>query len=224
MSGAFSCCCQSTRRLRLAGTVVYARGVLRRLEEAQVGERAWSAVDTHARSEFASRPVLVAESLEFPFESMTGAARQPLPVPVRGASPNEISVRPWAITSLIGELAGLEVRLPYARVVDLLDQQSFVIESVKATTFTQPLGFRDRVLVLVSGGALRVPAESLVASTVTVEGVARTLLGVQASGAAPWPSGLDAGTIKRLDVRAAVIATSVRTADGVELTDRPQSR
>ena len=121
-------------------------------------------------------------------------------------------------------MAGLEVRLPYARVVDLLDQQSFVIESVKATTFTQPLGFRDRVLVLVSGGALRVPAESLVASTVTVVGVARTLLGVQASGAAPWPSGLDADTIKRLDVRAAVIATSVRTADGVELTDLPQTR
>ena len=207
-----------------AGTVVYARGVLRRLEEAQVGERAWSAVDTRARSEFDNRPVLVAESLETPFESMTAVARQPLPVPVRGASPNEVSIRPWAITSLIGELAGLEVRLPYARVVDLLDQQSFVIESLKATTFTQPLGFRDRVLVLVSGGALRVPAESLVASTVTVEGVARTLLGVQASGAAPWPSGLDPGTIKRLDVRAAVIATSVRTADGVELTDRPQSR
>ena len=58
-----------------AGTVVYARGVLRRLEEAQVGERAWSAVDTHARSEFASRPVLVAESLEIPFESMTAVSR-----------------------------------------------------------------------------------------------------------------------------------------------------
>jgi len=151
-----------------------------------------------------------------------GNARQPLPAAVGTASRREIIVRPAALASLIGELAGFEVRVPYARVVGLFDPNSFVVDT--PTAVPPPLGFRDRVLVLVSGGTLRVPAETLVASTVTVIGTARTLLGVQASGDAPWPPRLDAGAVKRLEVRAAVIATSVRTADGVELTDRPHTR
>lgn len=204
-----------------AGTVVHARGVLRRLDEAEVGQRAWSALEPSSRKELAGRPVLIAESLGQPAGS-TGVAAQPLPVRVGGVPPGGITVQPSTFAGLIGELAGLEVRIPYARVVGLFDSQSFLIDSAIMTS--APRGERDRVLVLVSAGALRVPAESLVASTVTVVGVARTLLGVQASGDAQWPSRLDRDEVKRLDVRAAVIATSVRTADGVELTDRPPTR
>jgi hypothetical protein len=204
-----------------AGMVVYARGVLRSLDEAQVGPRAWSALEPRSRTELAGRPVLIADSMGNAAES-TSVSGQPLPMPARSAALREITVRPTGLASLIGELAGFDVRLPYARVVGLFDSQSFLIDS--AMSHSLPRGERDRILVLVNAGALRVPAESLVASTVTVVGVARTILGVQASGDAQWPSRLDADTLKRLDVRAAVIATSVRTADGVELTDRPPTR
>ena len=204
-----------------SGVVVHARGVLRRLDEAQIGQRAWSALEARSRTELAGRPVLIAESLGQPGGS-TGVASQPLPVRVGGAAPGGITVQPSTFAGLIEELAGLEVRIPYARVVGLFDSQSFLVDSAIMTSF--PPGERDRVLVLVSAGALRVPAESLVASTVTVVGVARTILGVQASGDAQWPSRLDRDAVKRLDVRAAVVATSVRTSDGVELTDRAPAR
>jgi hypothetical protein len=59
-----------------------------------------------------------------------------------------------------------------------------------------------------------------VASTVTVEGVARTVLGMQVSAEVPWPARLDRETIERLEIKAAILATSVHTADGVELTSR----
>jgi hypothetical protein len=68
-----------------------------------------------------------------------------------------------------------------------------------------------------------VPPSSLVASTVTVFGVARTVLGVQVTGEIPWPSTLDRQLIDRLEIGAALLATSVQTAEGVELTDRAQT-
>jgi hypothetical protein len=59
-----------------------------------------------------------------------------------------------------------------------------------------------------------------VASTVKVVGVARTLLGAKVSAEVPWPAKLDRDLVGRLEVRAAVLATSVQTAEGTELTDR----
>jgi hypothetical protein len=76
------------------------------------------------------------------------------------------------------------------------------------------------MVVLMSPGALRVPATLLVGSTVAVTGAARTLLGMQVTRDAPWPEQLDAATMKRWEVRGAILATSVQTPDGVELTDR----
>jgi hypothetical protein len=203
------------------GTMVYARGVLRQLEAAQLGQRAWSAVDESARSQFAGRPVLIAESVGMPDSTRSSVSRQPLPVPVHVASRRELILRPAALASLIGEVAGFDVRVPYARVVGLFDSQSFLVDT--AAHIPESFGFRDRIVVLLNGAKLRVPAEELVASTVTVEGVARTVLGVQAAGDVPWPARLDRDAVKRLEVRAAVLATSVRTADGVELTDRPRN-
>jgi hypothetical protein len=56
-----------------------------------------------------------------------------------------------------------------------------------------------------------------------VEGIARTLLGMQVTGEVPWPARLDRETVERLEIRAAILATSVHTADGIELTDRPST-
>jgi hypothetical protein len=76
------------------------------------------------------------------------------------------------------------------------------------------------VLVLVDPGALRVPAAAIVTSTVTVLGIARTLLGAQVTGEVAWPIELRPEVVERLEIRAAVLATSVQTPDGVELTAR----
>jgi hypothetical protein len=60
----------------------------------------------------------------------------------------------------------------------------------------------------------------LVGSDVTVHGTARTLLGLQVTNEVPWPEILTRDVTKRFEIRAAVLATSVQTADGVELTNR----
>jgi hypothetical protein len=127
-------------------------------------------------------------------------------------------VRPATLADQIEDLAGHPVKVPYARVVGVLDARAFLIEP--ASSLPLAVGNRDRVLVLVDGGSVRVDAASLVSSTVTVAGMARTLLGARVSAEVPWPAALDREALERLEVRAAILATSVHTADGVELTDR----
>jgi len=68
------------------------------------------------------------------------------------------------------------------------------------------------------GRMLAVPRPPIAIAPVTIVGVARTLLGIQAGHDVPWPDSLTRRELDRLDVRAAVLATSVQTADGVELT------
>jgi hypothetical protein len=127
-----------------------------------------------------------------------------------------IVVRPGMLAAQISELAGHAVKVPYARVVGVFNPRAFLIDT---TTLLPPItGHRARVLVLVERGGLTVSPTSIVASTVTVAGVARTLLGVQVSREVPWPTELNPEAVERLEVRAAVLATSVQTADGVELT------
>ena len=141
------------------------------------------------------------------------------------ASPDSalITVRPNTLASWVSEFAGHRVRVPDARIVEVVEPHVLVIET--AARFTNLDFFRDRVVVLIQPGALRQTPELIVGSTVTVSGVARTLLGVQVTGEVPWPSALGSRQVERLEIRAAVLATSVRTADGVELTGQaPPSR
>ena len=63
----------------------------------------------------------------------------------------------------------------------------------------------------------------LLANRDVILGVARTLLGLRVSPEIPWPSTLDRDRIERLEVRAGVLATSVQTAEGTELTQRSPS-
>jgi hypothetical protein len=128
------------------------------------------------------------------------------------------TVRPSALAHLLDELAGRTLRVRNARVVGVLDPRTFLIES--STPSPMMLGTRDRIVVFVEGGALRVEPAALVTSSVVVVGVLRTLLGLQVTGEVSWPQALSPEAVQRLEVRAAVLATSVQTADGVELTDR----
>ena len=130
-------------------------------------------------------------------------------------------VRPSVLAHLIDELAGHKVQVRYARVVGVFNPRAFLIES--ATSFFAMLGARDRVIVLVEDAELHVSAEAVVGESVVVAGVARTLLGLQTTREVPWPPELTREAIKRLEIRAALLATSVQTADGVELTVRSRS-
>jgi hypothetical protein len=205
------------------GATVEAQGVIRRLDESDFDETpGWSDIDRESRARLSGRPALVAISL---MSARSGQAPRDAASressPVRRAIDEHIpaTVRPATLADQIGDLAGHLVRVPYARVVGVFEPRAFLIDT--ATLLQPSIGNRNRVLVLVDGGALRVPPETLVASTVTIEGVARTLLGMQVGAEAPWPARVDREAIERLEIRAAILASSVHTADGVELTDRP---
>jgi len=219
----------------VAGMTIVAGGVLRRFDQTELNDvDGWNEIDTRTRDGFYGRPVLVAMSVttanggqlvrQAAGRSAIARTRRPSPRvdPVPLPAPVMNTVRPSALASLIDELAGQTVRVRNARVVGVFNPRAFLIESL--TPFPAMLGTRDRILVLVGGGAaLRVAPATIVASSVMVVGVARTLLGVQVTGEVPWPPELTPDVVKRLEVRAAVLATSVQTAEGVELTDRPSS-
>lgn len=128
-----------------------------------------------------------------------------------------IPVRPSALAQTVSELAGYPVTVQRARILWVVDPHAVVIES---DSLMGPR-WRDsgRVLVLVERNrALAIPRPPLAIAPVTVLGVARTLLGIQAAHEVPWPAPLTRRAIDRLDIRAAILASSVRTAEGVELT------
>jgi hypothetical protein len=147
-------------------------------------------------------------------EARPGGAQPPRP-----GQPVPITIRPAMLVDNIEELAGQNVKILNARVVGVFEPHAFLIES--AGRYAEMLGRRDRILVLLEAAMLRVPAESIVASTVRVFGVAHTLLGARMDAESRWPTKLDRALVERLEVRAAVFATSVQTAEGTELTDRP---
>jgi len=126
-----------------------------------------------------------------------------------------ITVRPSTLADAIDDLAGSSVRIPQARVVGVFNPQVLVVD---AATLRHTLGEKRRLAVLVEKRQLTVSPTLVVGSTVTVVGVARTLLGVQVTREVPWPREITPDLVKRLEIRAAIVATSVRTADGIELT------
>ena len=127
-----------------------------------------------------------------------------------------ITIRPDTLSALIEELAGYNVNIRHARIVGIFDPRVLVVDT--AAVLRPILGHRDRVVVFIEKGALRIPASTLVGSAVRISGTARTLLGIRTTAEVPWPSGLRPEVVERLEIRAAILATSVRTAEGVELT------
>src|SRR5262245_9581203 len=128
-----------------------------------------------------------------------------------------IMVRPSALAQVVSELAGSPVNVQRARVLWVIDSHAVVIES--DSLFDPTWRDRDRVLVLLERNrSFSIPRPPVAIAPVNVIGIARTLLGIQAAQDVPWPQALTRREIERLRVRAAILATSVRTADGVELT------
>ena len=156
-----------------------------------------------------SRAVLVATCVTV-WISTNAAAQRTIGAP--------IPVRPAILADAIEELAGFDVTVSHARVVGVLNPRVFVVDT---ETRLSSVGFRDRVVIFIGSGELRVPSTTIVGSTVRVSGVARTLVGMQVTREVPWPAELDRDMLKRLEIRAAVLATSVRTAEGTELTGTP---
>ncbi|PYR93225.1 MAG: hypothetical protein DMF84_09520 [Acidobacteria bacterium] len=127
-----------------------------------------------------------------------------------------LAVRPEMLAYHIDSIAGQSVEVPYARVVGVLAPSVILVDSQRELP---PLtGNRARVLVFTRGTTLRVSPALLVGATVTISGVARTLLGMQVSADGSWPAGLTPDVVKHLEIKAAILAKSVKTPDGVELT------
>jgi hypothetical protein len=125
------------------------------------------------------------------------------------------NMRPAMLAAGIDELAGKVVRVLQARVVGIFNPRVIIIDTA---TLLPAVGDRGRVIVMVESRELKLPPTLVVGSSVTVVGVARTLLGMQVTREVPWPPEITPELVKRLEIRAGVLATSVRTADGVELT------
>jgi hypothetical protein len=210
----------------VAGASVVARGLFRRFDEAELERiRVWNELDDHTRKAFGPRPILLATSLTTAsgrsLMARTASTVKPFTgrLPVGASRPAaEIQLHPASLAELIDEVGGWPVVLPRARVLAVVNPRVLLIES--ASSLLATIGNLDRVLVLIQDGALRVDAAALTDENVRVVGVARTLLGVKVTGEVAWPAELTQDMVERLEIRAAVLATSVHTADGVELTDR----
>jgi hypothetical protein len=211
----------------VAGAMAIARGTIRRFTASELATiSSWNDADGDARQRFATSPILLAVSLstaggdslipETPRAVRPFARRSPEPAP---RDPAAMTLHAASLAELIDEIGGRPVTLPRARVLAVINPRVLLIES--ASLLQATIGNLDRVLVLIDGGPLRVDAALLTGADVRVSGTARTLLGARVTGEVAWPADLTPEMVKRLEVRAAVLATSVRTADGVELTTAP---
>ena len=211
------------------GTTILVTGLLRMVGEGELkAAPGWDQIDLRTRDSMAGRPILVALSVR------TGAGRQLMAGTATARSarqlanqdapgtraPMETRLHPGAFAQLVDEVGGRQVQLPRAKVLVVINPQAFLVES--ASLLPALVGNLDRVLVLVDApsGALRVDPALIVGSNVTVRGMARTLLGMQVSGEVPWPPILTRQVTDRYEIKAVVLASSVQTADGVELTTR----
>jgi hypothetical protein len=128
-----------------------------------------------------------------------------------------ITVRPSALAQLVSEIAGTPVQVPHARILWVIDAHAIVIES--DSLFDPTWRDRSRVLVVLDRSRfLAIPNPPVAIAPVDVVGIARTLLGIQASQGMLWPPALRRREVERMDIKAAVLASSIRTSDGVELT------
>jgi hypothetical protein len=148
-----------------------------------------------------------------------GAARAPAQTLDHRFAPGTppITVRPSALAQIVSELAGSPVNVPRARILWVVDSHAIVIES--DSLFDPTWRDRSRVVVLLERNrSLAIPRPPVAIAPVNIVGIARTLLGIQAAQDVPWPQALTRREIDRMDIRAAILASSVRTPDGVELT------
>lgn len=138
------------------------------------------------------------------------------PLPQVRAKRLPLEMRPAMLAYHIDSVAGQSVEVPHARVVGVFESSVFLVDS--QSELPPISGNRARVLVFTQGTTLRVAPALLVGATVTISGVARTLLGMQVSAEGWWPGALTPEVVKHLEIKAAILATSVKTPDGLDLT------
>jgi hypothetical protein len=134
------------------------------------------------------------------------------------AEANEIAVHPSTLNDFLEEFGRRPVRIPVSRVVDVVGTRALVVEPIGKWSDTVP--WLDRVLVVVPHGTLKAAPDAIENTDVRVHGTVRTALGVQTSQDVAWPAELTRQRLDKLDVRAVILATSVETTDGVELTNQ----
>jgi hypothetical protein len=210
------------------GATVAVSGTLHRVDDRELRQvRGSSELSPQLRTRFAGRPILIATGVLSSTEARTEAGQtgqpeeQPAepPKPLAPAAPASLPLPASTLVEFIQTFAGQAVRIQNARVVGLITPGVFLIEP--ATRYLKDMGQRDRMAVFVESGHLRVDPELLVGSIVELEGTVRTVLSLQAAGDVQWPSKLTQQVVDRLEIRAAVVATSVHTSEGTELTERP---
>ena len=208
------------------GATVTVEGTVRRLSDADLRGPAYRDLDDQSRARVTGRPVMIAISVLAIVKGepipaiVTPAAPQPpadTPVRVRQPAPERpMALRPSMLVANLDVFAGQRVRVLNGRVVGVLEPTAFLIEP--ATPYLKAMGQRDRVLVLIGSSTLRAPAELIVGSMVNITGVARTVVGMKMTREVGWPAWLEPERIERLEVQAVLLASSVQTSDGVELT------
>lgn len=211
----------------VTGATVALSGTVRRFDARDLKNvRGWSDLDADLRARFAGRPVVVATGVMSTLQPEGSEPEQPgeqeptpRPRPVPAATPGPpgpLFVRASTLVAFVDAFAGEPVRIQSARVVGFVTPGVFLVEP--ATDYPKMMGERDRLAVFIDGARMRITPQLLVGSVVKIEGVVRTLLSLQASREVDWPAELTPERIDRLEVRAGVIARSVATAEGTELT------
>jgi len=208
----------------VVGAMVIVRGVVRTFDGTELDRiRSWTDIDERTREAFRGQPILLAASLSTASGRSLMRDARPTPRPFARRSPDvssrdvaALTLHAAALAELIDAVGGRRVNLFRARVVAVLNPRVLLIES--ASPLLATVGNLDRVLVLIGGARLRVDAAAMAGIDVRIAGTAHTLLGARVTGKVPWPPELTPDMVKRLEIRAAVVTTSVQTADGVELT------
>ena len=168
-------------------------------------------MNTHARSRTSRIPLVLAIAVLFamvPAQAQQSASTMSLPVILHVPS----------LADSIEEIAGSPVRVLDARVLEVIDPRALLVEA--ATRYRALRGQRDRIVVFVQEGGSRNAPELAIGSTVTVVGVARTLLSLRATNEVPWPVRLTQEEIKDLEVSGAVVAATIETAETTVVAGR----
>jgi hypothetical protein len=152
----------------------------------------------------------------WPLPAQSPCQQRHMPPPQARAERMPLAVRPEMLAYQIDTIAGQSIQVPYARVVGVFESSVFLIDAQRELFPIR--GNRARILVFTQGTTLRVAPAQLVGATVTISGVARTLLGMQVKEEGWWPAALTPDQVKHLEIKAAILARSVKTPDGVELT------
>lgn len=134
------------------------------------------------------------------------------------AMPLPVILHVPALADSIDEIAGSPVRVLDSRVVEVIDPRAVLVEA--ATNYRALRGQRDRIVVFMQEGGTRNAPELAVGQTVTIVGVARTLLSLRATNEVPWPVRLTQDEIKDLEVSGAVVGGTIETSEATVVAGR----